>query len=64
MQGTEAYKYAFLSSNVDPWTSEGERRTETEEDTGGELIREYKRAARISHKRTESAIVSAKKTLE
>lgn len=51
MQGTEAYKYAFLSSDVDPWTSEGEKRTETEEDTGGELIREYKRTARISHKR-------------
>lgn len=46
-------------------TSEGELRyTETDDDTCSGLIREYRRTARISHKRTESAIVSAKNTMQ
>lgn len=64
-QEPETSKYDFYLCETEPQTSEGEQKyTEIEEDTCSNLIREYKRAAKISHKKTKTAIVSAKKILK
>lgn len=61
----EPVKNIFCTSDMEPWTSEGESRyTETEDDTCSDLIRKYRRTAKISHRKTETAIVSAKNTLK
>lgn len=63
-QEAEGVRWALYSSEVEPMTSEGEQRyTETEDDTCSDLIREYRRTARISHKRTETALHSVKNTM-
>lgn len=64
-QEPEIARYAFYSSDAEPRTSEGEQMyTETEDDTCSDLIKEYKRTARISYRRTETALFSAKNIMK